>query len=166
MHEKTRTIFLIGALLFFSSVIFSQTTSDSYFCTEYVQEGENYKSGHKNASCIKAAANGVPSAQYSVGMGYGYEGDHKKEEHYYRLAAEQGLISTYLGLAHVLISQGSLALKESIYWYQRFYESRVDGYGYAANIISNIYRKEGNMVEGKLRFGLCKETPSRDDCKY
>ncbi|RDX38167.1 hypothetical protein DZA50_00480 [Kangiella sp. HD9-110m-PIT-SAG07] len=131
-------------------------SENSQECIDFISANENYKKAHLNKSCQLAALDGNPSIQYSIGMGYGYEGLHDLEEEYYRLAANSGLISAYLTLGHTLSKNEPW---EAIYWYQRYYYSKVDGYGYAAFRIVDIFEKLNKPQQVELWWERCLESP-------
>jgi hypothetical protein len=98
--------------------------SDEEQCRSYVKRDNNYKTAQMNEACIRAAQAGIGSAQYSVGMGYGFAGDYGRERKYYRLAANNRVIAAYLALGHVVRDDN---VWEAIYWYQRFVTTKHKG---------------------------------------
>jgi TPR repeat protein len=128
-------------------------------CTAFIKQGENYKIAHTNQDCIKAADLGGSSAQYSLGMSYGFANKPNLEEKYYRLAANQGNIASYLALGHALRQKN---VWESIYWYQRFVATKADGYGYAAVLLSGIFNELGDSAQSKYWKAVCERSPYQD----
>jgi len=133
----------------------SEQQNDEALCLAYTQQGDNYKTGHKNIHCIVAANLGIGSAQYAVGMGYGFEGDHALEEKYYRLAADNRVVAAYLALGHVLAEK---APYEAIYWYQRSVCANGKHDGYAAILISKIFAALGNEGQATYWREVCKNS--------
>jgi hypothetical protein len=140
--------------------------ADVEACLEFAKEGENYKVAHKNSHCFKAANEGNHAAQYSVGMGYGFEGDHDLEEKYYRQSAAQGNYAAYMGLGHVLTDKND---EEAIYWYKRYIEAiqkkpdsdKSDKF--VAKLITRIYKKNNKSKELEQWLAECEK--SVGDCE-
>jgi len=128
-------------------------TSDRAACLAFVKESANFKVAQQNPRCLRAAAAGDPAAQYSVGMGYGFAGQPDLEEKYYRLAAEQGLAPAYLALAHSLLDAHE---DEAIQWYERFVETKSDGYGYAAKLLADIFERRGDRKQSNYWSSVCR----------
>lgn len=162
---RKTTIAIAILVLLPGTPIASQQDIDA--CLAFVNKGENYKIAHKNSSCLKAANEGSHAAQYSVGMSYGFDGNHDLEESYYRLSAAQGNYAAYLGLGHVLSYRGD---REAVYWYKRYITAiqkkpAHDGSDkYAATLITQIYRKDNDrdnlekwLSECKVLVGECGE---------
>jgi hypothetical protein len=84
--------------LLFTISAFAASTQDAKACNAFIHVGTNYKVAQTYAPCLKAAESGVGPAEYSVGMGYGFAGQPKLEELYYRRAAEHGVSAAYLGI--------------------------------------------------------------------
>ena len=122
----------------------------------FVKEGDNYKIANKNKYCLNAANAGISSAQYSVGMGYGFSGNQKLEKEYYRKAANQNNIAAYLALGHTLRDD---SIWETIYWYQRFVATKTDGYGLAANLLSEIFTKLNDKEQSAYWLQVCELSP-------
>lgn len=130
--------------------------SDEQQCQSFVRVAENYKLAHQNEHCLKAANVGIGSAQYSVGMAYGYAGDSAAEQKYYRLAANNRGIAAYLALGHALSESKPW---EAIYWYQRYIATRHDGWGYAALLVSRIFEKLGDSAQAAYWLDACRSSP-------
>ncbi len=128
-------------------------------CLNFVAQDENHKIAHQHAACIKAANSGVSSAQYSVGMGYGFSGKHVQEEKYYRLAANNQNINAYLAMGHLLKDKKPW---QTIYWYQIYFDKKEDGYGYAAILISKIFIELGDVEQAKYWQLNCNSSPYQD----
>lgn len=153
-----RTCLLLLALLCLAPA-WAAPEENARSCEEWVSGGDNYKRAHTNQQCLQAAADGVPSAQYSLGMAYEFEGNDELAQKYYRLAANQGGVGAYLALGH--------SLKESdpwqaIYWYQRYVASRARGYGYAALMISRVFDEMGDEAQSQYWIGVCKASSYKD----
>ena len=133
--------------------------TDEQQCISYVQNGENYKHALQNEHCLNAANAGVATAQYSVGMAYGFAGDRASEEKYYRLAANNRNIAAYLALGHVLAKSKPW---EAIYWYQRYIATRHDGWGYAALLISRIFETLRDPTQAAYWLEACRSSPYQD----
>lgn len=130
--------------------------SDAEYCYDWVGKKENYKRANTEEHCMRAAEAGVPSAQYSVGMAYGFAGETELEDKYYRLAANQGLIVAYLAMGHSLKEQHPW---QAVYWYQRFVAAKPEGYGYAALMNAKIFRELGDEAQAKYWLDVCKASP-------
>jgi len=133
----------------------SASSSSEQACQNYVSIEDGYKTAHKNEDCLKALDEGYGSAQYSVGMGFGYAGDKKLEEKYYRLAADNGVVAAYLALGHHLREEN---IWESIYWYQRFVQTKTNGYGYAALQLSKLFDKLSDAGQAKYWLTICESS--------
>jgi len=68
-------IFLIACLI--SSQCIASESSKK--CTSFISQNQNYKKAHLNKNCQLAALDGNANIQYSVGMGYGFDGLHDLE---------------------------------------------------------------------------------------
>ncbi|GEM_PF-5989693 len=145
-------ILLITCLISTQSI----ASENSKKCIDFISENQNYKKAHLNKSCQLAALDGNPRIQYSVGMGYGFEGLHDLEQEYYRLAANSRLVDAYLALGHTLSNNEPW---EAIYWYQRYYYSKIDGYGYAAFRITDIFEKLNKPKQAEFWWERCLESP-------
>ncbi|MCW9058475.1 MAG: hypothetical protein OQL11_06365 [Gammaproteobacteria bacterium] len=109
--------------------------------------------------CLVAAEQGYPDIQYSVGMSFGYAGDHKSEENYYKKAAEQNYAPAFLGLGHVLRSEENSDVEAAIGWYERYVESKEEGYGYAAYLLSELYMERGESELSQQWLAVCRASP-------
>ncbi len=146
-------------ILLFSPVVViagAGTGTDEKMCTSFVKEGSNYKTANKNKYCLDAANTGISSAQYSVGMSYGFSGNPKLEQEYYRKAANNRNVAAYLALGHTLRNDN---IWEAIYWYQRFVATKTDGYGLAANLLSTIFTKLNNEEQSAYWQQVCELSP-------
>jgi len=114
--------------------------------------GETDRHAHENKQCLRAADAGFGPAQYSVGMAFGFAGDHAAEEKYYRLAADRQVIAAYLGLGHLLAESKPW---EALYWYQRYVALKPEGYGYAALLASKIFERLGDRGQAGYWLGVC-----------
>ena len=149
--------YLIIIILLLSSILaVAATDTNEILCMKFVKEGDNYKIANKNKSCLKAANAGISSAQYSVGMGYGFSGKSKLEKEYYRKAANQRNIAAYLALGHTLRDEN---IWESIYWYQRYIATKTDGYGVAAYLLAEIFTKLNNKEQSAYWRQVCEQSP-------
>jgi hypothetical protein len=158
MQKMNRYRLLVAAITFLMvKSVFAQLPQNE--CTAFTKQGENYKIAHTNEYCMKAAELGVSSAQYSVGMSYGFAGNSNMEEKYYRMAANQGNIASYLGLGHALRKKN---VWESIYWYQRFIATKAEGYGYAAILLSGIFNELGDSAQSEYWRVVCEQSPYQD----
>jgi len=145
---------LLLGLLASSSAVVAQDR-DVEECNAFVAVGENYKTAHRNENCLRAAERGSGSAQYSVGMAYGFAGDRQLEEKYYRLAADQRSVAAYLALGHLLADRSPW---ESIYWYQRYVATKADGYGYAALLLSKSFERLGERGQAAYWLEVCSKS--------
>ena len=138
-------------IIFLASLVttVSASTSSEQACLNYTSNQENLKSAHNYEHCVNAANEGSGSAQYSVGMSYGFAGQREIEEKYYRLAAGNQNVAAYLALGHHLRDEN---IWESIYWYQRFAQTKTNGYGYAALQLSELFDSLGD--EGQANYWL------------
>lgn len=145
---------LLLLLFFYNSIAIS---SESYSkCNAFLKASkENYKVAHKEKSCLISADKGDSRAQYTVGMSYGFAQRHDLEEKYYRLSANQNNIAAYLGLGHLLSEQKPW---EAIYWYQRYYSTKSQGYGYAAQRISKVFKDMNKPTQQKYWYEKCKQS--------
>jgi hypothetical protein len=134
---------------------------DEQKCQAFVRVGENYKLAHQNEHCLNAANAGAGSAQYSVGMAFGYADDPAAEQKYYQLAANNLNIAAYLALGHALSEAKPW---EAIYWYQRYIATRYDGWGYAALLVSRIFEKLGDPAQAAYWLDACRSSPY-EGCK-
>lgn len=135
-------------------------TSSEKACSDYLSNENNIKSAHTNKHCLEAANEGSGSAQYSVGLSYGFAGQTENEEKYYRLAANNRTAASYLALGHM---KRERHIWESIYWYQRFVATKSNGYGYAALQLSDIFASLGNAGQSKYWLSICKSS-NYDGC--
>jgi len=148
--------FIATIFVFASMPVFAQTDVEA--CLDYVGKAENYKIAHKNSHCLEAANEGNHAAQYSVGMGHGFDGRHDLEEKYYRLSAAQGNYASYMGLGHVLTDKNN---KEAVYWYKRYItaiQKKPDhdvSDKYVAKLITRIYKKNNDPQELKKWLSEC-----------
>jgi len=150
-------LFICFLMFHYCSIAFAAALeSDEQQCLSYVRIAENYKRAHLNKHCIEAAKAGVGSAQYSVGMAYGFADKPTLEEKYYRLAASNKSISSYLALGHILSESKPW---ESIYWYQRYIYTKVDGYGYATKRVSRIFERLGERTQAAYWIEACLSSP-------
>ena len=129
------------------------TSSDGEACATFIKKSGNYKVAQQNPQCLRAADAGDSAAQYSVGMGYGFAGRPDLEEKYYRLAAAQGLAPAYLALGHSLLEAHE---DEAIQWYERFVETRADGYGYGSKLLADIFERRGDQQQSRYWLSVCK----------
>lgn len=142
---------LIIILVPLSLIVYASTPSEEA-CTNFVSNQLNIRSAHKYEHCINAANEGSGSAQYSVGMSYGFDGQREVEEKYYRLAADNKNVAAYLALGHHLRDKN---IWESIYWYQRFAQTKTNGYGYAALQLSELFDSLGNQGQANYWLNVC-----------
>lgn len=140
--------FLVLCVVLFTATSIASTDSEQA-CQDFVSIQDNYKLAHENDDCLKAANEGFGSAQYSVGMAFGFAGNRQLEEEYYRLAADNRIIAAYLALGHHMRDE---SIWESIYWYQRFVQTKTNGYGYAANLLSRLFETLDD--EGQAQYWL------------
>ncbi len=148
-------VILLGLNLIFT-ICLVQASESIDRCNKFINDSKgNYKKAHTNKHCLKAAKEGNSSAQYSVGMGFGYDGNHDLEEKYYRLSANQQVIASYLSLGHVLSDK---APWEAIYWYQRYYSTKSDGYGYSAYRIMQLFEKMNDKNQSKYWRIKCRKS--------
>lgn len=159
---------IIGCLLFFfacsstyASLPETDKATEEQQCLSFARLGENYKLAHQNEHCLSAASAGVASAQYSVGMAFGLAGDSAAEEKYYRMAANNRNIASYLALGHTYADTKPW---EAIYWYQRYITTRHDGWGYAAFLVSKIFEKLGDPAQAAYWLEACRSSPY-EGCK-
>ena len=136
-------------------------SEDEAACLRFVDVGENYKVAHENEHCLRAAEAGLGSAQYSVGMGYGFAGERALEERYYRLAADQRNVAAYLALGHMLSESKPW---ESVYWYQRYVAVKPEGYGYAALLVSKILEQLDDKGQAAYWLDVCRAS-GYEGCK-
>lgn len=137
-------------------------SEDEVGCMAFLDgAGESHRHAHENKQCLRAADAGFGPAQYSVGMGFGFAGDHAAEEKYYRLAADRQVIAAYLGLGHLLAESNPW---EAIYWYQRYVALKPEGYGYAALLASRIFERLGERGQAEYWLGVCK-TSGYEGCR-
>lgn len=148
--------FLTLIIIFVSIPVYAEVVDDESECMSFVKIGDNYKKGHRNISCQNAANAGVGSAQYAVGVGYGYAGDSTQELKYLRLSANNRNIAAYLSLGHALRNKEPW---ESIYWYQRYVATNAQGYGYAALLISDVFKELGDSAQSKYWREVCMKSP-------
>jgi len=142
-----------------SNAFATSSDTDEEKCLSYIRAHQSYKDAHKNKNCLKAAKAGISSAQYIVGMSYGFAGNHELEKKYYRLAANNKNIAAYLSLGHVLRDESKW---EAIYWYQRYVATKTKGYGYAALLISDIFNELGDDAQSKYWREVCRTSSFRD----
>jgi len=154
---KLRIIF-IALSLFGSPAVLEAETLD---CMAFVGKGENYKAAHVYEPCLFAAKAGDGRALYAVGMSYGYAGNEALELEYYRKAAKQSVVASYLALGHALREKD---INESISWYEKFVETKPQGYGYVALQLSRLYKIKGNEKRSNYWLGVCKESPYKENC--
>jgi len=114
---------------------------------------------HTSAPCLLAAEQGYADIQYYVGMSFGYAGDHKSEADFYKKAAEQDYAPAYLALGHVLSAGDDSDIEAAIGWYQKYVETREDGYGYAALLLSELYMEQGESELSKRWLAVCHASP-------
>ena len=147
-------VFLVSV---FGLLVASPSSANTPFeeCAAHLQADGGYKTAHENEGCLRAANEGSASAQYSVGMGFGFSGRHDLEEKYYRLAASQGAAPAYLGLGHVLREKKPA---EAIRWYEKFVHSRYQGYGYAAKQLELLYLEIGDRGKAAHWHDVCRES--------
>ena len=138
-----------------------RSSSDEEVCQEFVAIPDNIKNAHLNENCLKAADSGSGPSQYSVGMSYGFLGEHKLEEKYYKLAAEQHVKAAYLALGHLYREN---KVEEAIHWYQRYIETKAEGYGYAASLLSDIYLQRGDKEKAQKWLEVCQSSPYGENC--
>ena len=114
---------------------------------------------HISAPCLDAAEQGYPDIQYLVGMSFGYAGDHKSEADYYKKAAEKNYAPAFLGLGHVLRSGNDSDIEAAMSWYQRYAETKEEGYGYVALLLSELYMERGNSELSQQWLAVCHASP-------
>lgn len=110
VHVKRRGMSFVGGRLLVVCWVLtgvtmahaSANTEDVIQCRQFLEEDGAHKTANENESCLRAADTGVGFAQYSVGMGFGYEGRHDLEKTYYRMAANNRIKAAYLALGHTL----------------------------------------------------------------
>ena len=117
------------------------------------------RQAHESAPCLAAAEQGYPDIQYSVGMSFGYAGDHKSEAKYYKKAAEQKYAPAFLGLGHVLRSGNNSDIEAAMEWYQMYAESKEEGYGYAAYLLSELHMERGDNKSAERWLEVCHASP-------
>ena len=147
-------VLILLITLFLPNVSYGETKES--MCLSYVAITGNIKKAHEYQPCLDASDLGIGSAQYSVGMSYGYAGKNDLEERYYRLAASNRNIAAYLSLGHLLRENSPW---KAIYWYQRFAATKADGYGYAAILISNLFSELGDASQAEYWLEVCKVSP-------
>jgi TPR repeat protein len=158
MREKMRKVVILTLLLYSKIVIASDA---SQACGEFVRSAENYKIAHQNKHCLAAAKEGHGAALYSVGMAYGFDGKPDLELQYYEQAASKNVFAAYLALGHVYLEKDKA---KSIYWYERFIETKTQGYGYASLIVARLYKEKGDSNTSAYWLDVCKESPYGENC--
>ena len=117
------------------------------------------RESHISAPCLAAAEQGYPDIQYSVGMSYGYAGDHKTEAKYYKKAAEQNYAPAFLALGHAFRSGEDSDIEAAMGWYQRYAVTKEEGYGYAAYLLSELYLEQGKSELSQQWLAVCHASP-------
>lgn len=145
---QIRLILLLTILLSFSTV--SLASSDEDKCSLYYKKEGNLQKAHNYKPCLDAANAGSTSAQYYVGLGYATE-DFNMSIKYMQLSANNGNVSAYLGLGHLLRKSDPW---KAIYWYQNYFYAKPAGYQLAAISISDIFKELGD--EEQARYWLLK----------
>lgn len=149
----------MNKLLFFVLILVAdQAIADDVDnkCLQFINASKNnYKIAHTNKFCLDSANSGNAIAQYSVGMAYGFAEKSDLEEKYYALSADQGNTAAYLALGHVLSKKSPW---EAIYWYQRYYSTKNQGYGYAAQRLSRVFEALNQPEQQKYWHEKCKES--------
>lgn len=151
--------YIVPLLLIFS--LQASAENDEQTCLDFVGKNENYKVAHDNSSCLAAAEQGSGPAMYSIGMGYGYAGNKELEQVYYLLAAAKNVPAAYLALGHSYRANDE---EKVISWYIRYTETRTEGYGYGAHLLSEIYQSQGNSEKAKYWLTICNESPLGPNC--
>lgn len=149
--SKTSLYFLTFIFLFIPLEVVGLTEKEEK-CLSFVRKDENYKEAYKNKHCLEAVEQGSGIALYSVGMSYGFVDEIEKEEEYYRLAANKRIIAAYLGLGNILRNRNKW---EAIYWYQRYFQTKIKGFCYAAKQISIIFSELGDEFQSKYWLEAC-----------
>lgn len=144
-------MFLTFSLLFISLV----GQSEELDCLSFIKSNANIKSIHLHQPCLDLAIKGDAAAQYAVGMSYGYSGGEELEQKFYSLSANQNFQPAYLALAHTYNESSPW---KAIYWYQRSFNTGLDGSGYAAKLISNIFVRLGEFEQSKYWITQCGKT--------
>lgn len=134
-----------------------EVSSEYKECTDVLENTP--RESYISAPCLEAAEQGYPDIQYSVGMSFGYSGDHKSEGKYYRKAAAQNYAPAFLGLGHVLRSGENSDIEAAMGWYQRCAETKEEGYGYAALLLSELYMEQGNSELSQQWLAVCHASP-------
>jgi len=116
------------------------------------------KQAHKIAACIEAAAAGYPDVLYAVGMAYGYSGAASEEMRYYQASANKGFPPAFLAMGHVMRSAPYNNSAEAIKWYERYVQSRYEGWGYAAALISQLHQEQGTSQKATEWAAVCKQS--------
>jgi len=153
---KMKKLFIF--LLLLPTISFS---SEADLCQEYISQEENYKTAHNNKYCLAAAEAGSYSAQYQLGMSYGFAGNTDLEEKYYKLSAYQGGVAAFLALGHLYSDTNII---EAIYWYELYAKSSASAHSYAALLLSKLHHRIGNYEESSYWIKVCKQTDYKDNC--
>ena len=137
------------------------SATDVQECQEFILHDQNYQVAHLNNSCILAARAGDGSALYSIGFSYGYSGNSELEKKYYELAANKGVEAAFLALGHIYRGK---EIDKSIYWYERFVQTKAQGYGYASLLLARLHANSGDNKASKYWLGVCKSSPYSENC--
>ncbi|ABD79711.1 hypothetical protein Sde_0447 [Saccharophagus degradans 2-40] len=98
---------------------------------------------------------------YSIGLGYGFAGKHNLEKAYYILAAAEEVPAAYLALGNIYRESD---MDQAIAWYVRFANTKSEGYGYGAYMLSGIYQKLEQPEKASYWLSVCIESSMGADC--
>ena len=145
------------AILLFPLTAHSAPSSSSHAaCLQAL--AKHPKQAHKIAPCLKAAEAGHPDALYAIGMSYGYAGANAEELRYYQESADKGFPPAFLAIGHVMRSAPQNNIAEAIKWYERYVQSKYEGWGYAAALISQLHQQQGAAKMASEWAAICKQS--------
>ena len=101
----------------------------------------------------------IPPAQlYQIAMGLGHSGDDERALFFYLASAQKGFPPAYLAIGHVMRSEPYNNAAEAIIWYKRYVDSGYQGWGYAAALISGLYKQQGETHKALEWAHRCRQS--------